>query len=110
MTRVLLGDFGAVVRLGLKEVLAIDGMQLVEASVDDLHEQIVAVLPDVVMIDLDGDGASGLATRLVTTFPSLKVIACSSAEPTMRVFPPFHGGESYVLPLGVAELAAAVRS
>ena len=110
MTRVLLGDFGAVARLGFEEALKIDGMQLVEASADDLREQITAVLPDVVMIDLDRDGASELAAQVVTTFPSVKVIACSSVEPTMRVFPPFHRGESYVVELGVAELTAAVTS
>jgi AmiR/NasT family two-component response regulator len=110
MTRVLLGDFGAVVRLGFEEALRGDGFQVVEASAQDLREKVMAVLPDVVMIDLDADDAYGLAAEVVTRFPSVKVIACSSAEPTMRVFPPFHGGESYVVELGLAELAAVVRA
>jgi hypothetical protein len=33
---------------------------------------------------------------LATRFPAMTVIACSSVELTMRVYPPFHGGESYV--------------
>lgn len=110
MIRVLLGEFGPVARLGFQEALDVDGLQLVEASAEDLRERIAAVFPHVVMIDLDRDGASELAAQLVTAFPSVKVIACSSAEPTMRVYPPFHGGESYVIELGVTELTAAVRS
>lgn len=110
MTRVLLGDFGAVVRLGFEDALASDGFQLVEAPAEGLSESVMAVLPDVVMIDLDRPDASTLAMHVVTTFPSVKVIACSSAQPTMRVFLPFHAGESYVVELGVAELAAALRS
>jgi AmiR/NasT family two-component response regulator len=110
MTRVLLGDFGAVVRLGFEEALQSAGFQLVEASAEDLTGSVMAVLPDVVMIDLDRPDASDLAMQVVTSFPSVKVIACSSVEPTMRIFMPFHGGESYVVELGVAELADALRS
>lgn len=110
MTRVLLGDFGAVTRLGFEEAMKMDGLHLVEASADDLRERVMAVLPDVVMIDLDRDGATELAAEVVTAFPSVKVVACSSAQPTMRVFLPFHRGESYVVELSVAELAAAVTS
>lgn len=109
MTRILLGDFGAVTRLGFEEALNIEGLQLVESSADDLRERVMAVLPDVVVIDLDRPDATALASGVVKTFPAVKVIACSSAEPTMRVFPPFHGGESYEIELSVDQLAAAVQ-
>jgi CheY-like chemotaxis protein len=110
VTRILLGDFGAVVRLGFEEALHIDGVKLVESSAEDLHERVTAALPDVVLLDLDRPDAAALASGLVTAFPAVKVIACSSAEPTMRVFLPFHAGESYQVELSVDDLAAAVRA
>lgn len=109
MTRILLGDFGAVARLGLQRALKIEGLQLVESSADDLRERVAAVLPDVVVIDLDQPNSTELAMDVVRAFPAITLIACSSAEPTMRVFPPFHGGESYETELTVKDLAAAVR-
>ncbi len=40
----------------------------------------------------------------------MKVIACSSDEPIMRVFPPFHYGESYIAPFTRVLFAAAVKN
>jgi hypothetical protein len=45
-----------------------------------------------------------------SAFPAVTVIACSSAEPIMRVFPPFHHGESYCAPFTPVLLAAAVKN
>jgi AmiR/NasT family two-component response regulator len=109
MTRILLGDFGAVTRLGFEDALREEGVQLVESAADDLRERVIAVLPDVVVIDLDRRDAAELAARVVTQFPAVKVIACSSVEPKMRIYPPFHGGESYVTELSLERLMAAIR-
>jgi hypothetical protein len=50
----------------------------------------------VVVLDLDRAGSEDLARSLSIGFPDLTVIACSSAAVRMRVYPPFHSGESYV--------------
>jgi hypothetical protein len=39
----------------------------------------------------------------------VKVIGCSSATPEMRIFPPFHKGESYQSELTPALLVEAIR-
>lgn len=66
--------------------------------------------PDVVLLDLDTEGAPELATRISAVFPAMKVIACSSDEPIMQVFPPFHYGESYVAPFTRALFAEALKN
>lgn len=98
MARVLLGDFGTIVRLGLGEVLEEEGVQLVgeEMSSHNVVDRLIATLPDVVVLDMDDrSGGLDLARRIAREYPAIKVIACSSREPRMRVFPPFHRGESY---------------
>jgi len=109
--RVLIGDFGAIVRLGLREIFDAEELDLVaeEAVTGDILERLVAALPDVVMLDLDTDGAEALALHIAREFPAVKVIACSSMRPTMRVFPPFHYGESYLATLSPAVLVDAVK-
>ena len=59
----------------------------------------------------DGDEeALGTAEEITSEFPAIKVIACSCEEPVMRVFPPFHHGESYASKLSAALLALALSS
>lgn len=110
MTRVLLGDFGAIVRLGLREVLE-EGQLLVaeEAPADEILDRLVVTLPDAVVLDLDIAHTPELAQRITHRFPALTVIACSSKHPEMRVFPPFHHGESYVSELSSQSLVEAVN-
>lgn len=96
-------------RLGLQELLAEEGLDvLVEENRqgEELVDRVVEVLPDVVVLDLDTDGNDAVAKEITATFPSVKVIACSSVEPRMRVFPPFHRGEYYetqLSPMGFVE-------
>lgn len=112
MPRVLIGDFGAIARLGLREFLDEEGIDVVaeEVAPAEIVERLTEVRPDVVVVDLDTDGGLDAATRIASSFPSVKVIACSSEEPTMRIFPPFHHGESYVSELTPSLLAQTVRS
>lgn len=110
MARVLMGDFGAIVRLGLWEIFeGGSGVVAEEASTVDLMERLVAVAPDVVVLDLDTDGVEELARHIALEYPAVKVIACSSAEPVMRIFPPFHRGESYLSELSPDLLVEAVN-
>ena len=98
MPRVLIGDFGAIARLGLREFLDEEGFEVV-----------AEFRPDVVVLDLDTDGEDDVAGQIATNFPAVKVIACSSEEPRMRIYPPFHHGESYLSELTPRLLADTVR-
>ena len=88
MTRVLIGDFGSVLRLGLKELLDEEGFDVVAESTVSLGtlDRLVQSLPDIVVLELEA--GVGLATRIARDYPAVKVIACSSVEPRMRIFPP----------------------
>ena len=107
-----MGDFGAIARLGLREFLQQEGIEVVagdEAGSTDIFELLTEVRPDVVMLDLDEDEGLATARVIASAYPAVKVIACSSQEPTMQVFPPFHHGESYASDLTTSLLLEAVR-
>ena len=112
MHRVLIGQFGTVARMGLRELLDGQGIEVVaEAeSAEGIISSVSEVRPDVVVIDLDHEAALDTAERITSEFPAIKVIACSCEEPVMRVFPPFHHGESYASKLSAALLASALSS
>lgn len=123
--RVVIGDFGAVARLGLLDILAEEGLEVVgrtrspdgvppgeldlrgAAAVVPLVSE---VRPDVVVLDLDDESAQEVAIQITSEFPAIKVVACSSEEPVMQVFPPFHHGESYLSQLTRAHLAQALHN
>jgi len=109
---VLIGDFGAIARLGLREFLDEQGFEVVaeEEAADNLMDRVTEARPEVVVLNLDQQGDLDVAARIAAYFPAVKVIACSSKEPTMRVYPPFHHGESYVSELSRDLLAQAVRA
>lgn len=107
MTRVLMGDFSALHRLGLQSILTRDGIELTETT--DVFDALLQALPDVIVLDLDQRDVLDLVHRIVRLFPSVKVVACSSARPLMRIFPPLHYGESYTTELDPALLASAVQ-
>ena len=111
MPRVLIGDFGAIARLGLREFLDEEGFEVVaeEQLPGAILERLTEFRPDVVVIDLDTAGGAEVASRIASNFPAVKVIACSSEEPRMRVYPPFHHGESYLSELTPRALADTVR-
>ena len=110
--RVLIGDFAGVVGMGLRELLVEEGLEVFAAGETrpEILPRLSEVQPDVVLLDLDTEEALELATRISVAFPAMKVIACSSDEPIMRVFPPFHYGESYVAPFTRSLFAAALRN
>ncbi len=110
VTRVLMGDFSALHRLGLKDILRADGIELMDCAGVDVVGGLVEALPDVVVLDLDEAATAPLVNRIVHQFPAVKVIACSSQMPRMRVFPPMHYGEFYESDLDAALLASAVQA
>ena len=99
MSRVLIGDFNPVLRLGLRDLLTDAGCEVVA---DDLTEGVVdrlsRSLPDVLLVDLDD---VELARSISVAFPAVKVIACGRSGDTMRIFPRFHRGESFLTTMTV---------
>jgi AmiR/NasT family two-component response regulator len=110
MTRVLMGDFSALHRLGLKDILMVDGIELMETAGVDVVGRLVEALPDVIVLDLDEETTSRLVDQIVHQFPAVKVVACSSEHPRMCVFPPMHYGEFYESDLDPALLTSAVQA
>jgi chemotaxis response regulator CheB len=109
VTRVLMGDFSALHRLGLEDILTQDGIELMDAGADVLAHLLEA-LPDVIVLDLDKRATTDLVHVIVHRFPAVKVVACSSIRPTVRVFPPLHYGEFYETDLDPALLTSAVQA
>jgi DNA-binding NarL/FixJ family response regulator len=113
MTRVLIGELGAIVELGLRELLRRESDCEIVAeptAADQMLAELESAHPDVVLLDLDDSHAStDLAMAISSSHPGVKIIACSSSEPRMRVFPPFHNGESYVARMSPELLIEAVK-
>jgi DNA-binding NarL/FixJ family response regulator len=109
---VLIGDFGGIANLGLEKSLGEAGFDVVAERItnETMIRRISDVRPDVVLIDLDSGGGLEAAGEIASHFPAMKVIACSSDQPTMRVFPPFHNGESYFADLDLKLLADEIKS
>jgi DNA-binding NarL/FixJ family response regulator len=112
VARVLVGDFGVIAQLGLTELLAELGFEMVaeQGEGERFLERVEELRPDVVVLDLDTEEGSRLAVRIASVFAAIKVVACSTDEPRMRVFPRFHGGESYESHLNPDLLSDAIRS
>ncbi len=110
MRRILIGDFGALVRAGFEDMLREHDLELIAIGGTDLIERLLSTLPDVVVIDLDVERSEEMVRQITTAFPALKIVACSTHYPTMRVYPPFHHGESYDSPLEPHLLAAALTA
>lgn len=110
MTRVLMGDFSALHRLGLEDILRVDGIELMDAAGSDVLARLLEALPDVIVLDLDERATLDLVHVIVHRFPAVKVVACSASHPMMRIFPPLHYGEFYETDLDPALLASAVQA
>jgi len=108
--RILFGAFGGVVRAGFDEVLRDQRVEVLRSDEsNNLVEELLDGLPDVVVLDLERDGTAELTERLVREFPGVKVVVCSSLRPLMRVYPPFHYGESYEVPLDPDAIRSVLR-
>jgi DNA-binding NarL/FixJ family response regulator len=105
-----MGDFGAIVRMGIRDVLDGEGDRVATRETPN-HELVSgrrAWPTDVVVLDLDCEGGAALAGRIASEFPAVKVIACSAGTPTMRVYPPHRNGASYTAELSPSVLIDAV--
>jgi DNA-binding NarL/FixJ family response regulator len=106
--RVLIVNFGVIARRGLLGFLDDAGVDVItESSEENAALRLREAPADVVLLNLDTDGASTRARALADSFPGVKVIACSAEQPTMLVLPP-NGGGSYMSTLTSARLEAEV--
>jgi DNA-binding NarL/FixJ family response regulator len=110
MTRVLMGDFSALHRLGLEDILRVEGIELMDTAGTDVLARLLEALPDVIVLDLDKSATGDLVHVIVHRFPAVKVVACSSLHPMMRIFPPLLYGEFYESDLDPALLTSAVQA
>lgn len=112
MSGVLVGDFGAVMRLGLLEVLADARIECVgeRAAQADLLSRLEATAPDAVVVDWDDRRSEAVMASVQTRRPSVTVIACSSDRLAMRVVPGRADAVPYESELSTSGLVEAVRS
>jgi hypothetical protein len=103
--RIAVGTFGALARAGLEDLLSGADVEAHDYLDEDLLGGLPEPVPDVVLLDLDRPGTPELADRISRAAPTLTVIACSGSRPLMRVYPPFHTGESYERELDAGSLA-----
>lgn len=112
MPKALIGEFGAITRLGVIAVL-VDGAVECVAEQDahgDLLGRLEGCQPDAVLVDGD-DGCTGSLVAVVRDRrPEVTVIECSNEQLTMRVLPAGPGGHPYETTLSAAELVGAVRA
>lgn len=108
VTRVLIGEFGAIATLGLRQMLE-EGCEIVAEGTGwgDIVRRVREVSPDVVVVDADSTPGFSDARSLIGQMPGLTVIGCSLLEPTLHVIS--GRGESYTTELSPSSLLDAVN-
>jgi len=110
MRRVLIGEFGEIAALAVRHVLEEEGLTVVgEATAAEIIPLAAELRPDVLLLDHDDPATDGIAAEVCLRLPAVTVIAWSTDEPLMRVYPVRHGGESHVSPLTVEAFTAALK-
>lgn len=86
--RVLLGNLGPIMRLGMNRVLSEEGCQVV--GQEDRPSAIVGAAhgPDVVALDLDGGSSNELAQLVRGASPETTVVLWAREEDLMEVLEP----------------------
>jgi DNA-binding NarL/FixJ family response regulator len=85
--RVLLGDLAPIMAIGLRSVLEEEGIEVIgqESERSRIVRRSQRLQPDVVVLDLDHDGATALATEIRHVAPRTKVILWARDETVMGV-------------------------
>ena len=88
--RILLGNLGPIMRMGMRRVLTEDGCEVV--GQEDRPSAIVGAAhrlqPDVVVLDLDGGSARALGRLVVGASPATTVVLWAREEDLMEVIDP----------------------
>lgn len=115
--RIVLADDHALVRAGLRALLErLDGVQVVGEAADgrELLEQVQALAPDLVVLDLTMPNLHGLQAieRLAASHPKLRLLVISGHTDEAHVAQAFRSGAHGYLPKDAIpkELALAVRA
>ncbi len=108
MKRVLIGDFGSIATLGLRELLEDQCIIVAAGTADqDISTQARETAADVVLIDSDSARALMIVADLAETTPGVTVIGCSLTEPRFSVLA--GRGASYTAELEPSSLLEAVN-
>ena len=85
--RVLLGDLAPIMAIGLRSVLEEEGIEVIgqESERSRIVRRSQRLQPDVVVLDLDHDGATALAAEIRQVAPRTKVILWARDETVMGV-------------------------
>ena len=85
--RVLLGDLAPIMAIGLRTVLEEEGIEVIgqESERRRIVRRAQRLQPDVVVLDLDHDGATALASEIRHVAPRSKVILWARDETVMGV-------------------------
>lgn len=108
MSRVLAEGFDALFAAGLRDVFGDDVMEFCGPAVR-LTVRLDRSLPDVVLLNSASAVTPDVVAQIIRRHPSVTVITCSANEPLMRVYPPFHRGESYRALLEPAEIRRYIQ-
>ena len=95
MTRVAIGDFNAMIAIGINDALAASRVDLVHSSTAGMVRYLHDCLPGLVILDSSASGAADVVRQIVREHPGIQVITCSTESTTLTVYPPFHTGESF---------------
>jgi hypothetical protein len=90
-----MGDFNAMIAIGINDVLASSRVDVVHPSTTGMVRYLHDCLPSLVILDSSASGAADVVRQIVTEHPGIQVITCSAESTTLTVYPPFHAGESF---------------
>ena len=95
MAKVAVGDFDAMLAIGIRDVVSASRMDVIHRPTDAMLDYLRDCLPRLIVLDASAPGSAEVVRRIVTEHPSIQVVTCSAADPRLRVYPPFHHGESF---------------
>jgi AmiR/NasT family two-component response regulator len=111
-TRVLLGKLEPILLVGLRRVLAEDGIDIVgqEQTPTGVVTEALRLQPDVVLLDLDSVAGEDLSHQIQSVAPQTKVILWARDETVMEVLDPSCGDARLVAITATGELRRELTS
>ena len=109
MKKVLIDAFDSIMGFGLREVLESGDVEVLDHEPGDVLERLSRRLPDVVVLDLDAEGAVSRAQAICRRYPTIQVVGCSATGTRLRIYPRFLQGDSFTVGLSPEEFMKAVH-
>jgi DNA-binding NarL/FixJ family response regulator len=110
--QILLGSLEPIMLVGLRRVLAEDGIDVIEGDSDELVTEARRLQPDAILLDLSAAGVHALGEELHRVAPQTKVILCARDETVMEVIEPASNGTRLValtVPGGLRNELTSIR-